>query len=98
MFRVVCVMLMLWPVVLTGCGGSDSEVQVGVPSNITAPPPISLDEWNQMTDIIKKYDIETLERLRASDPNLESENAWNKFMKEVVLPKMKEEQPRPPQN
>ncbi|QEG16368.1 hypothetical protein [Gimesia maris] len=98
MFRVVCVLLLLWPVLLTGCGGSDSDVQIGVPSDVSTPPPISLDEWNQMTDINQKYDVDTLERLRASDPELESENAWNQFMKEVVMPKMKEEQPRPPQH
>ena len=73
-------------------------MQVGVPSDIPTPSPITLDEWNAMTDISEKYGIATLERLRASDPRLKSERAWNQFMKEVVGPKMKVEQPRPPQH
>ncbi|HAH48366.1 hypothetical protein [Gimesia sp.] len=98
MFRVVCILLLLWPVVLTGCGGSDSGVQIGVPSDVPTPPPISLDEWDKMTDINQKYDVDTLDRLRASDPRLEKENAWDQFLTEVVVPKMKEEKPRPSQN
>ncbi|QDT89617.1 hypothetical protein [Gimesia algae] len=98
MFRVVCMLFVLWPVILTGCGGSEAEVQVGVPTDIPPAAPLSLEEWNAITDVNEKYDIATLERLRASDPQLESEKGWNQFMKEVVGPKMKAEMPIRPQH
>lgn len=98
MLRIFSMILLLWPVVLTGCGGSDSSVQVGVPSDIPPAAPLSLEEWNAITDVNEKYDIATLDRLRSSDPRLESKKGWNQFMKEVVGPKMKAEMPIRPQH
>ena len=96
MFRVLCMLLMLFPIMLVGYGcssGSDSGIEIGKPSEIPEPTPLPLEEWNAMTDINEKYDIDTLERLRKSDPELKSEKAWAKFMGEVVGPQMAKDKP-----
>lgn len=96
MFRVLCLIIILIPILSTGCGGSSgANIEVGVPADIPPPAPLAVDEWKAMTDLNQKYEISTLERLRASDPSLESEKAWEKFMREVVGPQMKKEKPRP---
>lgn len=96
MFRVLCMLLMLFPIMLVGyaCSSdSDSGFEIGKPSEIPEPAPLTLDEWKAMTDHSDKYDIATLDRLRANDPSLKSEKAWKKFMDEVVGPQMVKDKP-----
>ena len=59
--------------------GSETKVVVD------ADEPLSIEVWNTM-DVDTKYEFETLEHLRSSDPKLKSEAQWNRFMKEVVVP------------
>lgn len=94
MFRVLCMLLMLFPIVLSeyGCS-SGSEIEIGKPAEFSEPTPLSLEEWNAMTNTTEKYDVDTLERLRKSDPVLKSEKAWGKFMGEVVGPQMAKDKP-----
>lgn len=95
MFRVLCLFIIFFPIPFSGCGGSSSSsgVEIGKPSTIPEPPPLSVEQWKAMTNPNKKYDIDMLERLRNSDPSLKSKKAWKKFMKEVVGPGMKKEMP-----
>ncbi|QDT99308.1 hypothetical protein [Gimesia aquarii] len=94
MFRVLCMLLMLFPIMLSvySCS-SGSDIEIGKPTEISEPVPLSLEEWNAITNATEKYDVDTLERLRKSDPALKSEKAWKKFMGEVVGPQMAKDKP-----
>lgn len=95
MFRLLAlsvVMIFSTTLFVSGCS-SDSEIEVGVPSHVPAAAPLSLNEWNDIKDHTEKYDVDTLERLRRGDSSLESEKAWEKFMKEVVGPQMAKDKP-----
>ncbi len=65
---------------MIGCGSGEPEKVV-----VDADEPLSIEVWNTM-DVDTKYEFETLEHLRSSDPKLKSEAQWNRFMKEVVVP------------
>ncbi|MCA9007127.1 MAG: hypothetical protein KDA70_17765 [Planctomycetaceae bacterium] len=93
----VCLSLILFPVVLTGCGSSDSGIEIGKPSVLVEQPPLSLEEWKAMTDFTEKYDGATLERLRAGNSDLKSEKAWAQFEKEVIGPSLVKDKPIQPQ-
>ena len=88
MIRCISLCVILNLVVLTGCGSSDSEVEIGKPSELAAPESLSLSEWKTISDLTLKYDSSTLEQLRASDPALKTNKAWDKFLNEVILPQM----------
>lgn len=93
MLRGVCLSLMLFPAVLTGCGSSGSDVEIGKPAELAAEAPLSLEEWKAMTDLTEKYDAATLERLRAGNPDLESDQAWARFEEEVIGPALVKDKP-----
>ncbi|MEQ8851514.1 hypothetical protein [Gimesia sp.] len=93
MLRVVCLSLILFPVVLTGCGSSESDIEIGKPAVLAAQPPLTLEEWKAMTDLTEKYDGATLERLRAGNPELKSDRAWDKYQKEFVAPQLVKDKP-----
>lgn len=92
MFRVLCLLITLFPILFYGCGDS-SGVEIGKPSVIPPKAPLSIEEWKAISDHHEKFDIDTLEHLRKSDPELESDKAWKKFMDEVVGPEMKNKLP-----
>ena len=47
--------------------------------------PITVEAWQKL-DIAKKYQLDTLERLRLTYPKLAQEKDWDRFMREVVVP------------
>lgn len=90
MSRTCCTLLIVLQMLLVGCGdSSDSGIVIGKPSKIPTPTPLTVDEWKELPNNTEKYDPSTLERIRASDPALESNKAWDELMKQVVIPEIK---------
>jgi len=50
--------------------------------------PLTVDSWKELP-IVEKYDGATLDRLRSENKQLASQRAWDKFMREVVVPSRK---------
>jgi hypothetical protein len=66
------------------------------------PPttPLSVAEWQTLSDAEQKYAPETFERLKKGDPKLNDDREWNKFFHTVVVPNRKKDIPiaaKPPQ-
>lgn len=69
-----------------GCGNE--------PAAVTGPlPPLTVEEW-KLLPIEEKYDAGTFERLKDGDPDLKSPKAWDKFMREVIVPERKTDIPQ----
>ncbi|QEG24299.1 hypothetical protein [Mariniblastus fucicola] len=64
------------------------------PQTATIDPdePLTVEVWTEL-DIGQKYELETLEWLRESNPKLKGERQWTKFMKEVVVPQRRKDIP-----
>lgn len=69
---------------LTGCNGG--------PSASSAPAPLSAADWKALP-ADQKYTPETLERLKAGDPSLQTPEGWEAFQKSVVGPARKKDFP-----
>ena len=54
------------------------------------PAPLSLAEWQKMP-FAKKYETDTLERLKLGDPKFGSDVAWDEFTRRVILPNRKKD-------
>ena len=74
---------------LVGCSGRSQPPAVAEPAELT------LEKWKTLSVDIK-YDAETLESLRAQDPQLHSDRAWSRFMREVVVAERKQDIPGVP--
>lgn len=72
---------------LVGCGSGEPK-EVVFDQNL----PLSVQQWKTL-DVGVKYELETLERLRQSDPKLKSERSWARFMKKVVVPQRRTDIP-----
>ena len=72
---------LLWLILLVGCGQPGQEVTFD-------SHPLTIEEWNQL-QVEEKYELATLERLRANDSKLKSEHNWGVFMRKVVVPQRK---------
>lgn len=64
-----------------GCGRADPTPPQPPPTL----PPLTLEQWKTLP-VEEKYDEGTFDRLREADPSLRAHRAWQKFMKEVVVP------------
>lgn len=73
-----------------GCGGEPK------PAPLAPPTALTLEEWKAMTDIPDKYDGATLDRLRMGNPKLQSERAWDAYIKQVIVPERKKDIPGSP--
>lgn len=49
-----------------------------------------------MLPIEEKYDAATFERLKDATPDPESPKAWDRFMREVIVPERKRDIPQTP--
>jgi hypothetical protein len=72
---------------LSGCSNEPAP-----PQSLTELPPLTLEQW-KVLPVEEKYDAGTFERLREADRNLRSDRAWQKFMKDVVIPERKNDIP-----
>jgi hypothetical protein len=75
----------LLAVTSTGCGS------VTLPEPPEAGP-LTVDDWKDL-DPSEKYDPATFDRLKRHDPKLKSEEAWEQFMRKVVIPERKVDMP-----
>lgn len=70
---------------LAGCGGCGQS-----------PPdrlePLTVEQWKALP-VEKKYEPETLDRLKAADPSLDTPEGWEKFNRTVVVPSRKKDFP-----
>lgn len=76
---------MVW----TFCGCESQPAALPVPP---PAPPITVDEW-RLLDVDEKYAPETFERLQQSDPQLQTAEGWDQFMRDVVVPSRKVDLP-----
>jgi hypothetical protein len=84
--RVVSVLLAVLVLGAVGCGGSGSRAPEG------AAAPLTVNDWKALP-VDQKYAPETLERLKAGDPNLGTAEGWEAFQKNVVAPARKKDFP-----
>jgi hypothetical protein len=73
---------------LAGCSGKSTD----------APPetvPLTVEEWHKIP-FEEKYEIETFERLKAGNPKLQNQRAWDQFTRSVILPSRKRDLPNQP--
>lgn len=74
-----------------GCGKSGPEQTQA----LEATGPLTVEEWKALP-IETKYDETTFERLKKNDEKLQTEQGWDKFMREVVVPERKKDIPATP--
>jgi hypothetical protein len=90
--RLIQLSMLLIAVVL-GCGRGEPHP----PQPPAVLPPLTVAEWKSLP-LEEKYDDATFERLREADKSLRSDRAWQKFMKDVVVPERKMDIPGVPGN
>jgi len=81
-------MILATALLLAGCG--EREGPTGPPP---PPTPLTIAEWHALADTEKKYEPETLDRLKLADPKLNDEDEWGRFMFTVVVPARKKDMP-----
>ncbi len=74
-------LILLITVTTIGCGSTE----LPPPQSPAMLPLLTMEQWKTLP-AEEKYDEGTLDRLRDADPSLKAHRAWQKFMKEVVLP------------
>ena len=88
MFRPAKFLCLLVVLAALGCGAAASS----------PPPeagPLTVEKWKSLP-VDQKYDESSFQRLRDNDPKLKSDRAWDKFMREVVIPERKKDIPVTP--
>jgi hypothetical protein len=75
----------LWVTLALGCSGAGSA-----PAPQAAP--MTVNDWKALP-VEQKYTPETLERLKAGDPNLQTPEGWDAFQKNVVAPARRKDYP-----
>ncbi|VTR97395.1 hypothetical protein [Tuwongella immobilis] len=55
-------------------------------------PPLTLESWKTLP-ISEKYEIDTLERLKLSDPKFQNQRQWDQFTRTVLLPAKRRDLP-----
>lgn len=73
---------------LTACGETDTEP-------VPQTGPLTVETWRTLP-VSEKYDESSFQRLKENDPKLKSDRAWDKFMREVVIPERKKDIPGTP--
>jgi len=69
-----------------GCAGRSDTAKTAASS------PLSAVEWKAMP-VDKKYEPETIERLKKGDPALETPEGWEAFNRTTLLPSRKKDFP-----
>ena len=78
--------VIVFALLIAGCGTKSKEMVA------TGDQPLTVEEW-KLLEVAEKYEPETLERLKMSDPELEEEWNWNRFMRDVVVPERRKDIP-----
>jgi len=76
--KIIAVILL--PFAFVGCDGNE-EIK-------GSSTPLTLDAWQQM-DENSKYELNTLERLRASAPDYHDNQKWQQFLIKEAVPNKK---------
>jgi len=71
---------------IVGCAGKSDAAKV-IPSS-----PLTVAEWKALP-IDKKYEPETIERLKQADPALGTPEGWDAFQRTTLLPSRKKDFP-----
>jgi hypothetical protein len=74
-------LLALALLIAAGCGKTD-------PVPAPEDSPLTVEQWKALP-AEQKYEAATFERLKAGDPKLRDERAWEKFTRDVLLPAKK---------
>jgi hypothetical protein len=79
------ILLLVCLMAVTGCGSP-------APEKAPEEAPLTVEQWKALpTD--RKYEIDTFERLKAGNPNLQNQKEWDRFTREVILPARKKDVP-----
>ncbi len=64
----------------------------GCGRRLPPPPsePLTVEEWKEMP-VETKYEIPTLERLKAGEPKLQDDREWARFASKVLVPARKKD-------
>ncbi|MDY3554367.1 hypothetical protein GobsT_23630 [Gemmata obscuriglobus] len=65
-----------------GCGGP--------PAPAPEEAPLTVEQWKALP-AQKKYEVETLERVKHGSPKFQDQQAWDKFIREVMVPARKKD-------
>lgn len=71
---------------LLGCGSNPIDIA------LNDKTPLTIEEWKKL-DALVKYELETFERLKEGTPGLKSDNVWDRFMRQVVVPERQKDIP-----
>ena len=74
---------LLITVAALGCGNEATP-----PLPMPELPTLTVEQWKALP-VEEKYDEATFERLREADKSIRSDRAWQKFMKDVIVPERK---------
>lgn len=75
---------------LCGCGADPAP-----PAADESGVPLTVADWQALPPE-RKYEFETLERLKQADPKLENQREWDRFTKSVILPARRRDVPDGP--
>ncbi len=85
MNRLLILMLLTISAVWVGCSRPPEVVDTSLKDK-----PLTVEEWKQL-DVDVKYEFETFERLKIAEPDLNDEEKWDEFMREVIVPARKKD-------
>ncbi len=81
MTRLLASGLMLLALAVAGCGGGGGAG----PANPAEAEPLTVEQWRTMPEK-EKYADETMARLMNTNPEFEDTEAWETFLRDVVVP------------
>ncbi len=73
-----CLLILALAFLPAGCGRSR-------PAAAAEREPLTVEQWTALP-ANTKYDIDTLERVKVSDPRFQAEEQWDQFARTVIVP------------
>ena len=82
LYRLAYVLLLLMVCGASGCARKSAAAP--------KQEPLSVEQWKALQPS-QKYDVDTLERVKAGEPRFQDEEAWDQFVRAVMLPAKRRE-------